>query len=299
MTDHTPAETRPDAPATEILPDFAPVPRAAERSNGWKPEVQRAFIEALAETGSVKAACRRVNRADHGAYLLRRHPEAQEFRHAWDIALDIGMRRIEDVAMDRAINGVEVPMYVYGKLVGTRTVYNDRLLMFMLRNRAPDRFAGGKPKALNALDQATLKKRKAEWHKEWERERAIAETEEADTTGDDFIEMIVARHVRWWAGLSPRARAAYIAFRRIESEDRHYLWQDEEDPEDILADYEQVFADDRGAPVDKLEHSDGIGDEAVLGEDLPAEPPLNRMITLKDGGWSIFREGNDGRCTPM
>ena len=103
-----------DAPPQTILPQFAPVPREKDRSNGWKPEVQRAFIEALAETGSVRSACRRVNRADHGAYLLRRHPDAAQFRAAWDAALDIGMRRIEDVAMDRALHGVEVPVYSYG-----------------------------------------------------------------------------------------------------------------------------------------------------------------------------------------
>ena len=62
MSQHTP-----DQPPQTILPPFAPVPREKDRSNGWKPEVQRAFIEALAETGSVRAACRRVARADHGA----------------------------------------------------------------------------------------------------------------------------------------------------------------------------------------------------------------------------------------
>lgn len=87
------------------LPLFTPVPRAKDRHNGWKPEVQRAFIEALAETGSVKSAARRVGRAEVSAYLLRRHPEAHEFRQAWDIALDIGMRRIEDVAMDPRSTG--------------------------------------------------------------------------------------------------------------------------------------------------------------------------------------------------
>ncbi|MGB7408453.1 MAG: hypothetical protein WA908_08095, partial [Pontixanthobacter sp.] len=134
---------RTEQPTTaHALPTFTPVPRAKERSNGWKPDVQRAFIEALADTGSVRAACKRVNRADHGAYLLRRHPDAAEFRKAWQVALDIGMQKIEDVAMDRALNGVEVPVYSYGKHVGERTVYNDRLLMFMLRNRAPERFAG-------------------------------------------------------------------------------------------------------------------------------------------------------------
>lgn len=51
--------------------------------------------------------------------------------------------------MDRALNGVEVPVYAYGKIIGTRRVYNDRLLMFMLRNRAPKRFAaGGAPKSM-------------------------------------------------------------------------------------------------------------------------------------------------------
>lgn len=123
-------QTDPTPPRQQTLPAFTPVPRLCDRSNGWKPEVQRAFIEALAETGSVKSAARRVGRAEVGAYMLRRHPQAEEFRKAWDAALDIGMRRIEDVAMDRALNGVEVPLYSYGKLVGSRTVYNDRLLMF-------------------------------------------------------------------------------------------------------------------------------------------------------------------------
>jgi len=126
------------------LPAFTPVPRLKERHNGWNPEVQRAFIEALADTGSVKGACRRVNRSEVGAYLLRRHPEAKEFRKAWQAALDLGVQKIEDVAMDRALNGVEVPVYSYGKLVGTRRIYNDRLLMFMLRNRAPKRFDAAK-----------------------------------------------------------------------------------------------------------------------------------------------------------
>ena len=155
----------------QTLPAFAPVPRLKDRHNGWKPEVQLAFIEALAETGSVKSAARRVNRAEVGAYMLRRHPDAGEFRRAWDAALDIGMRRIEDVAMERALNGVDVPVYSYGKLVGSRTVYNDRLLMFMLRNRAPERFAGGSAKGMNAVGQMELKRLKKQWREEWEAEK--------------------------------------------------------------------------------------------------------------------------------
>ena len=167
----------PKKPKT-TLPTFTPVPRGHDRSNGWKPEVQRAFIEALAETGSVQSACRRVGRATVGAYLLRRHPEAAEFRAAWAAALDIGIQRIEDVAMDRAINGTEEPVWSYGKLLGTRTKYNDGLLMFMLRNRAPGRFTGGRARAMSAADKTTLNKLKKQWRKEWEREQWIKDQEE-------------------------------------------------------------------------------------------------------------------------
>ena len=190
MSQHTP-----DQPPQTILPPFAPVPREKDRSNGWKPQIQRAFIEALAETGSVRSAARRVGRAEVGAYLIRRHPDAQEFRAAWDAALDIGMRRIEDVAMDRALHGVEVPVYSYGKLVGSRTVYNDRLVMFMLRNRAPDRFTGGKAKAMSATDKETLRKLKIQWREEWERDRVIREDEDehrAYAEIDDMLDRMIA-----------------------------------------------------------------------------------------------------------
>lgn len=215
-----------DSAPAHTLPPFAPVPRAKDRANGWKPEVQRQFIEALAETGSVKSAARRVNRAEVGAYLLRRHPEAAEFRKAWDIALDIGMRRIEDVAMDRALHGHEQPVYSYGKLVGTRTVYNDRLLMFMLRNRAAERFPGGLrqaegAKSGNAVDQMELTRLKKQWHQEWaktaERDRAIKAAEQSREREDALLDRLATMHRRWFTSLGPKTRAAFRAFRAMEA----------------------------------------------------------------------------------
>lgn len=168
-------------PSKSLIPAFTPVPRKTARHDGWTPERQRGFIEGLADLGSVRAAANAVNMTPEGAYLLRRHPQAQEFRKAWEAALKLGVQRLEDIAMDRALNGVEVPVYSYGKLVGTRRVYNDRLLMFLLRNRAPKRFAEGKAKALNALDNAKVAKLRKQWRKEWEaqqREKAKASSEE-------------------------------------------------------------------------------------------------------------------------
>jgi hypothetical protein len=211
-------------PLPAVLPEFTPVPRERERSNGWKPEVQRAFIAALAETGSVKSAARRVGRAEVGAYLLRRHPQAEEFRRAWDAALDIGMRRIEDVAMDRALHGVEVPVYSYGKIVGTRTVYNDRLLMFMLRNRAPERFAGGKPQGLNAIDKMELTRLKKQWRKEWEAERAAEAARAQPPDPRASAEALNARLEKMAqnriAAMSPRVRRLHEALRKAEELDR-------------------------------------------------------------------------------
>lgn len=157
------------------LPAFTPVPRLKDRSNGWKPEIQQRFIEALAETGSVKAACRRLGRSDMGAYLLRRHPEAESFRAAWDKALELGVRRIEDAAMDRALYGTEEVVVQNGETVIKRRRYNERLVMFMLRNRAPERFSEGGANGLSAVDKMRLKRLKEEWRQEWAEEQRAKE----------------------------------------------------------------------------------------------------------------------------
>lgn len=70
-----PTETR--IPLAEMeaaghpLLHFEPVPRKP-RHDGWTPERQRAFIGALADTGSVKRAAAHVNMSAVGAYWLRR-----------------------------------------------------------------------------------------------------------------------------------------------------------------------------------------------------------------------------------
>jgi hypothetical protein len=187
------------------LPAFTPVPRHYQRHDGWTPERQRGFIEALADLGSIRAAANTVNMTPESAYQLRRHPEAGEFRKAWEAALACGVQRIEDVAMERALHGVELPVYSYGKLVGTRISYNDRLLMFMLRNRARKRFTGGGgARGLNAVDAGRLKRLKAEWRKEWEEEQAANSKSPAEVQAS--IERKVAalrRRVIWET--SPRA----------------------------------------------------------------------------------------------
>jgi hypothetical protein len=120
------------------LTGFAPVPRLKKRHDGWTAERQRAFIAALADTGSVTRAAGIVNMAQTNCYTLRRAPGAESFAAAWDAALDFGLARLKDIAFERAINGQLVPRFAGGKLVGFQRKRNDALLMFCLRHYGRD-----------------------------------------------------------------------------------------------------------------------------------------------------------------
>jgi hypothetical protein len=194
------------------LPEFAPVPRLTHRHDGWTPERQRGFIEALADTGSVKAAAHAVNMTPEGAYMLRRHPQAGPFRKAWEAALALGVQRLEDVGLERALHGVEVPVYHFGAVVGTRRVYNDRLLMFYLRNRAAKRFAADTRHPPNPVDRAALARMKREWRREWEREhhaRSHADAREVRASIDAKLDQWREDRL---ASMSPEVRRAWDAY---------------------------------------------------------------------------------------
>lgn len=200
------------------IPHFDPVPRGTNRHDGWTEERQRRFIEALSVTGSVKAAAHRVNMTPEGAYLLRRHPEAESFRKAWEAALSLGVQQLEDIALERALHGTEVPVYSYGKLVGSRIKHNDRLLMFMLKNRAPTRF--------NAAGQVTerrttignpgyateLSRLKKQWRKEWEAEQVAAARKRSDDAARSINAKLEAMKQRHLEVMSPRTRRLHDAY---------------------------------------------------------------------------------------
>ncbi len=126
-------------PSPRPVRDFTPVPRKY-RFDGWTADRQRAFIAALAQTGSVTAAARRINMSTEGAYHLRRQPGAESFAAAWADALDHGVQSLTDLAIDRAREGTPVPIFWKGEQVGERRRYNDRLLMFILRHHLPARY---------------------------------------------------------------------------------------------------------------------------------------------------------------
>ena len=136
-TSHPRATASPPA-APPALPARAFVPAAPQpRADGWTPERQADFIEALADSGSITRAAKAVGMSRESAYRLRRRADAADFAAAWDDALAVAVRTLADACLDRAIHGVEVPILYKGEVVATRTHHSDQLAMFILRHRDP------------------------------------------------------------------------------------------------------------------------------------------------------------------
>lgn len=133
-----PPEHAPDeAPSREIT--FQPMIQRV-RHDGWTAVKQLAFIEALADTACVEEACRRVGMSDSSAYKLRNRPCGAPFRRAWDAAIDCASHRLEQAVLSRALNGVPRPIFHKGEQVGEWRYFDERLAMFLLRARRPERY---------------------------------------------------------------------------------------------------------------------------------------------------------------
>jgi len=121
-------------------PSFSPEPRARERHDGFTPDRQHAFIEALAECGVVAEAAQRAGVSRSAAYAFRAAAPNRAFRAAWDAALEAAVRLLSEQVFSRALHGVTRPVFYQGDQVGERTYYDERLAMFVLRFRDPTRF---------------------------------------------------------------------------------------------------------------------------------------------------------------
>jgi hypothetical protein len=113
---------------------FEPVPSASNRRDGWTPGRQFVFIEALRMIGLVSAAAKAAGMSRKSAYkLLERAGPDSGFARAWAEAQAAGETNAYLTAVERAIDGVEVPYFYRGIQRGTRRVYDTRLLLAALR----------------------------------------------------------------------------------------------------------------------------------------------------------------------
>jgi hypothetical protein len=159
--------------ADDPLLGFAPYVLKAPRRNSISPERQQRFIAALAASGIVTQAARVIGASLEALYRLRHQPSAEQFSKAWDAAIDRGMARLEDCALERALVGEERPVVRGGEIIGSWRYHDTRLLMFLLRQRRGERFQTDHARALKP-GMAEYERLKSEWKAEsYEEEEVI------------------------------------------------------------------------------------------------------------------------------
>jgi hypothetical protein len=119
-----------DAPPRDLL-DFDTVP-LRYREDGLTPEKQRAYVEALADTGVAREAAARVGLSEQAINRVRRRSDARSFDRACEAAHLFGARRLRSIAYERAIEGTLKGHYYHGERVSEERVYDNRLLIYLL-----------------------------------------------------------------------------------------------------------------------------------------------------------------------
>lgn len=141
-TSRTAFSAAPPEPGDPLL-GFAPYLHKQPRRNAITPDRQRGFIAALAATGIVTQAARSIGASLEALYKLRALPGAEGFAAAWEAAIDRGVARLEDCALELALRGEKLPIVSAGQLLGTYRKHNFAHIRFMLSQRRGHRFGDG------------------------------------------------------------------------------------------------------------------------------------------------------------
>jgi hypothetical protein len=120
-------------PATSAAAATAPdAPDRSPRHDSWSLAKQAAFLRALSATHSVSEAARSVGKSRQSAYRLRSKLKGQPFDLAWEVAFHHSYDVLAHAALDRALNGVEVPVFFQGEQVGAYRRFDERLTVALL-----------------------------------------------------------------------------------------------------------------------------------------------------------------------
>jgi hypothetical protein len=167
--------------------DFTPVPRLRKRRNGWTPERQRAFIDALSRCGCITRAARAIGKTPRSAYRLLESEGAESFAEAWDQAIARGIEALRWDALDRAFKGAWVPLVRRGKIVSFEHRRSDRLAIALLSGRkasVADNRERASSRRKYRMKLAAEKKAKADDQRRrealWAEHEAVLERDEQD-----------------------------------------------------------------------------------------------------------------------
>lgn len=100
---------------------------------------RRLFLQALAVTPRYGKAAKMAGISAKTAYNWRHDPDPQ-FQEALQVAMRLGVMRAESELWRRGIEGVEVPVFQGGRMVGTKREFSDTAAIFMLKGAEPDKY---------------------------------------------------------------------------------------------------------------------------------------------------------------
>lgn len=102
------------------------------RHDGWTLPKQATFLRQLSATHSVSEAARAAGMTRQSAYRLRSRLKGKPFDLAWEVAFHHSFDVLAHAALERALNGVEVPVFYQGEQVGAYRRYDERLTVALL-----------------------------------------------------------------------------------------------------------------------------------------------------------------------
>ncbi|MDB5571074.1 MAG: hypothetical protein JWN21_2157 [Sphingomonas bacterium] len=121
------AEARKPAGCVEVLP---PEKAKRVRRDGWTPRRRQHFLEAVARQATMEVAARGVGMSMTSVRNLRARDPVFDADCA--AALAVVRPTLVEAAYQRAVVGVEEPVFQGGKLVGVKRKYSDSVLKLML-----------------------------------------------------------------------------------------------------------------------------------------------------------------------
>ena len=116
------------------------------RHDGFSAERKLLFLAALRQGAGVLDACAMVGVSNRTAYNHRKRDPV--FARDWGLAARMHRAPLELAAFRRGVEGIEEPVYRYGKQIGTRRRYSDALLKLLLAGEKPRKY--GRRAGLNA-----------------------------------------------------------------------------------------------------------------------------------------------------
>lgn len=113
------------------------------------------FCDLLRESGNITAACAKLRKHYPSIKLT---PKAIEdyrvlipaFSESVDLALDLFRAKLEEAAIERAVDGVDEPVFYQGVECGSKKKYSDDLLKFLMTANDSGKYGKAEGKAGNA-----------------------------------------------------------------------------------------------------------------------------------------------------